>query len=516
MNDFPGASLIGLSQRQPPSNLAAEQALLGALLANNKAYDQVGEFLRPEHFADPIHARVYAAIARRIEAGQLADVVTLRAEFENAGTLDDAGGAAYLAQLLSAMVGIINAGAYGTVIRDAWLRRELIDAGEATVNLAFGADGELSADQVLEQAEATLFALGEDAKGRGQGDMADAGAVAAQVEAAHFRAVEAKGGIVGLATGYRDLDRLKGGLLGGELILIGARPAMGKTALAAGIAARVAMQDKPVMFVSAEMPAWQVQARMVAAKAGLPLQAVLRAMIFDPGSNQPRPLAQREHDRFVEVNREVGALPLHWDFRSRPTVASIRARARRLKARQGLDLVLVDYIGLLGSGADARPGNRNEELTRISADLKGLAVELNVPVIALSQLSRNLEQREDKRPVMSDLRDSGSLEQDADVIGFLYREEYYLKANPPKRRDNETDEKLATRSDAWARALEASAGVGELIIAKHRQGATGTVRLRWADRLTWFFDENVSAPPHADPGGAPMPPPDAASQGDRA
>ncbi|MBW6400003.1 replicative DNA helicase [Roseomonas sp. HJA6] len=482
--------VIGLSLRTPPANLEAEQALLGALLANNKAYERVADIVRAEHFADAVHATIYAAIARRIDTGQLADVVTLRQDFEHSGLLDDAGGPAYLAQLLSAMVGIINADAYARVIRDAWLRRELINTGEVAVNLAFGAEAGVDADAALERVESSLFALGEQAKGRGKGDLADASAIAAQVEAAHFRAVEAKGGLVGLASGYRGFDRLKGGMIGGEFILIGARPAMGKTALAAGITARVAAQQEPVLFVSAEMPSYQVQARMVAAKANLPLQAVLRAFVFDPGSNHGRGLSQRETDAFIEANRAVAALPITWDARARPTVASIRTRARRLKARRGLGLIVVDYLQLLSPGTEGgQGGNRNQELTAISADLKGLAVELDVPVISLSQLSRAVEQREDKRPVMSDLRDSGSLEQDADVIAFLYREEYYLKANPPKRRETEKEEKLAERTDAWRRALADTAGVGELIVAKHRQGATGTVRLRWADRLTWFFDE---------------------------
>jgi replicative DNA helicase len=474
--------------REPPANLAAEQALLGALLANNKAYERVSDFLRPEHFADGIHTLIYGAIARRIDAGQLADVVTLRSEFESNGTLDEAGGPAYLAQLLSAMVGIINAGEYGKVVRDTWLRRQVIDLGSDAVNLAFGAEAELSADQVMERLEARMFALGETSSGRG-GDLMDAAAVAQQVLVAHNRADAAKGGLVGLATGYRDLDRIKGGLLGGEFILVGARPAMGKTAFAAGVAARVARHGGRVMFTSAEMPAWQVQARMVAAKAGLPLKAVLRAFVIDPGENRGRGLNDDEARRFVEANAAVGQLGIFWDARSRPTVASIRARARRLKARGGLDLVLVDYLGLLSSGMEGSQFNRNNELSQISADLKGMAVELDVPVIALSQLSRKVEDRDDKRPMMSDLRDSGSLEQDADMVAFLYREHYYLQQGMPTRREKESPEQFEQRLAGWGARLSASDGQAELIIAKHRQGETGTVPLAWDGRLTWFFDQ---------------------------
>jgi replicative DNA helicase len=490
-SDPPLGSLLGLSLRVPPTNLVAEQALLGALLANNKAYERVSDFLRPEHFADPIHARVYEAIARRCDAGQLADVVTLRMEFENAGVLDDVGGPGCLAQLLSAMVGIINAGEYGQVIRDCWLRRQLIDLGEVVVNRAFGVSADVDAAVVLEEAEAQLFALSEGARGRSGGDLVAASAVAHEVEQAHERARSAAGGLVGLSSGYRALDRVKGGFLPGELILIGARPAMGKTALAAGLACHAARAGKRVLFVSAEMAAWQVQARMVAAAAKLPLQAVLRAWVLDPGSNQGRVLSQREFDAFFKANREIAALPLQWDARARPTVASIRTRARRLKARGGLDLVLVDYLQLLSSGAEGRGGdNRNMELTRISADLKGLAVELGVPVVALSQLSRQVESRDDKRPVMSDLRDSGSLEQDADAIAFLYREHYYLSKGVPQRRERETEEAFSERLDTWRERLTSTDGAAELIIEKHRQGATGIVQLRWEPRLTWFFDRD--------------------------
>lgn len=481
--------LSGLAARMPPTNLEAEQALLGALLANNKAYELVADFLRPEHFADAIHSLIYTAIARRIDAGQLADVVTLRSEFENNGTLDDAGGPGYLAQLLSAMVGIINAGEYGRVVRDNWVRRQVIDIGESAVNLAFGGEPELDGDQVLERVEGALFGLGEQAKGGGNGDLVSAATVAQQIVAAHDEARKREGGIVGLATGYRALDRLKGGFRHRDLMYMAGRPGMGKTALAIGIAKGVAEQGGRVYFASAEMDGASVQVRAVAAESGLPAEALERAWIIDPGTNQGRRLSQPEYDRFFEANRRIGELPIVWDVRAAPTVASIRARARREKARRGLSLVIVDHIGLLSPGAEFRDSNRNAELTRISAGLKAMQVELQVPVIVLSQLSREVEKRDDKRPMLSDLRDSGSLEQDADAVAFLYREEYYLKKFPPKRRDNETEEKFIDRSEAWRRRLQEVAGVGELILAKHRQGPEGTVRLRWDGRVTWFFDQ---------------------------
>jgi replicative DNA helicase len=325
--------------------------------------------------------------------------------------------------------------------------------------------------------------------------------VAQQIIAAHDAARQREGGIVGLATGYRGLDRLKGGFRHRDLVYLAGRPGMGKTALAIGIAKGVAEQGERVYFASAEMDGASVQVRAVAAESGLPAEALERAWIIDPGTNQGRRLTQHEYDRFFEANRKVGALPIVWDVRAAPTVASIRARARREKARHGLAMVIVDHIGLLSPGAEFRDSNRNNELSRISAGLKAMQVELQVPVIALSQLSRKVEEREDKRPMLSDLRDSGSLEQDADAVAFVFREEYYLKKFPPKRRDNETEEKFIARSDSWRWRLTEVAGVGEVILAKHRQGPEGTVRLRWDARLTWFFDDDGSASPHADHGG---------------
>ncbi len=506
---------FGLHLRTPPANLEAEQRLLGTLMSNNRAYERVADFLRADHFADAAHGAIYAAIARRIDAGQVADVVTLRPEFENSGLLDDAGGVGYLAELLSTMMHIINVESYGRAIRDAWLRREMIAAGEVAVNLAFGAEPDIDADQVLERVEGALFALGEEATGHGQGGLVTADAAAKELLEAHDRASRTSGGIVGLATGYGAFDRLKGGLMPNELTYLAGRPGMGKTALAVGFAVGAAKDGKRVYYASAEMGAVAVQSRPVAARSGLPTESILRAWIIDPGTNQGRRFTQREYDRMFAANAAIGALPIVWDVRAAPTVASIRVRARREKARHGLDLIVVDHIGLLSPNAAARSGNRNEELSKISAELKALTVELGVPVVVLSQLSRRVEERDDKRPMLSDLRDSGSLEQDADVVAFVYREEYYLRKHSPKRRDNESEEKFAARVDAWRERLIDVEGTGELIIAKHRQGREGTVRLRWDGRLTWFFDEDASAPPHAGQ-GAPPPEPHGASTGDPA
>jgi replicative DNA helicase len=497
-----GEDLLGVSLRQPPANLEAEQALLGALLANNKAYDRVADAgLRVEHFADPVHGAVFHAVQQRIEAGQLVDVVTLRTELEGSGQLDEVGGARYLAELLSAMVGIINAGEYARVIRDLWIRRQLIELGEQLVNRGFGAEPEHDAAAQLALAEGALYALGEGRAGEATVMSSTDAAEAALRQMQAARA--AKGGLVGLTYGYRALDRMTGGLRGTQFVVVGARPAMGKTALAAGIAVGAARVGGRVLFVSCEMDAPSVAARLVAAQARMPLSAVLRGGVEEetPEGRRFRQITDREADAIGEAVRQVGLLPITFDALSSPTVAQVRNRARRLKRRGGLDLVVVDYLGLMRASDSARRQNRNIEVSEISQGLKALAVELNVPVVALSQLSREVEKRDDKTPVMSDLRDSGSLEQDADLIMFLYREHYYLKQHPPVRRQKEKVEDFELRQEEWSKALERSQGRAELFVSKQRQGPTGRVRLRFADHLTWFFDESDPSAPGGAAGG---------------
>ncbi len=480
--------LTGL--RLPPANQQAEHALLGAILANNRAYEQVQDFLRPAMFADPINGRIYEAMAARIDAGQLADVITLRQQFEHSGTLAEVGGAAYLSQLLVAMVGIINAGEYGRVIRDAWLRRGLAEIGESVVLEAFGDIEAGTGADILDAAEGRLYALAESAADGGAGDdVVSAGEAAGRAIEAHFAARESAHGIVGVTSGYPAVDRMLGGFRRRQFILLAGRPAMGKTAIGTGMAVRAASEGHRVLFLTAEMAAEEISARVQAAIAGLPLLAVLRGRILDPGTNRLRELTEEETGRLMQSRATMGALPLTWVQRASPTVAYLRGLARRLKRRQGLDAVFVDYLGLMRSSAEAARQNRNAEISEISAGLKALAGELDVPVIALSQLSRDVEKRDDRRPVLSDLRDSGSLEQDANVVMFLYREHYYLKNATPQRREKEKAEDFERRQEAWAARCAATLGWGELVVAKQRQGPTGSVRVRFDDRTTWFRDE---------------------------
>jgi replicative DNA helicase len=479
--------LLGLSQRLPPSNLQAEQALLGALLANNKAYERVSEFLAPEHFADPIHGRIYQAIARRVEAGQLADAVTLKAEFEHSAILQEVGGTAYLAQLLTAMVGIINAGEYGRAVHDAWLRRQLIDIGETVVNNAFGADAELAGSQQIESAEQSLFDLATRGS-VGGGFITLQSALVQAIQGAE-RAVGGAGHVMGLTTGLRDLDKKTGGLHGSDLVILAGRPGMGKTALATTIAYnaakallaearqadRNALARKCVAIFSLEMSAEQLATRLLSEETRIPSDRIRLGEI-----------SQRDFDKFVGASREMSSVPFEIDDTPALTLSAMRTRARRLKRTKGLALIVVDYLQLMRPAAGTRPENRVLEISQITQGLKAIAKELEVPVLALSQLSRQVESREDKRPQLADLRESGTIEQDADAVMFLYRHEYYLRE--PQRGPSDSDDKFYKALEEFKKAGDESHNKADLIIAKQRHGPTGTVPLFFEAEFTRFAD----------------------------
>ncbi|HTR17934.1 MAG TPA: replicative DNA helicase [Acetobacteraceae bacterium] len=481
--------LLGLSQRLPPSNERAEQALLGALLANNKAYERVAEFLAAEHFADPRHGRIYTAIARRIEAGQLADAVTLKAEFEHSGVLDEVGGIAYLAQLLTAMVGIINAGEYGRAIYDAWLRRQLIDLGETVVNNAFGADPELDGRKQIEFAEQQLFELATEGSSEG-GLITFEKALAEAIDNAQ-RAFHRSGSVSGLSTGLRDLDKKTGGLHPSDLLILAGRPGMGKTALATKIAfgaARAILAEgravdpnaQPkgsVAIFSLEMSAEQLANRLLAEESRVSGDRIRRGEI-----------GQREFDRFVQVSRELASLPLFIDDTPAITLSAMRTRCRRLKRTRGLSMIVVDYLQLMRPAAGTRPESRVLEISQITQGLKALAKELAVPVMALSQLSRSVESREDKRPQLSDLRESGSIEQDADAVMFVYRDEYYLQQRAPKQMAFDSEDKFQAALEKWQRDMEQVHNKAELLLEKQRHGPTGKIDLFFEGEFTRFAD----------------------------
>jgi replicative DNA helicase len=483
------SSLFG-QQRLPPSNLAAEQALLGALLANNKAFERVSDFLAPDHFVDPVHARIFASISRRIEAGQLADAVTLKAELQHSGALDEVGGTAYLAQLVSAMVGIINAGEYGRAIHDSWLRRELINVGETMVNQAFtaGEDG-LDGRAQIEVAESALFGLAERGHAEG-GPLAFETALAKAIEMAE-QAFQREGNVSGLTTGLRDLDKKTGGLHPSDLLILAGRPGMGKTALATKIAfgaAQGLLRDArkqgdgtvpkgAVVIFSLEMSAEQLATRLLSEESRVASEKIRRGEI-----------QQRDFDRFVQVSREMSLLPLLIDDTPALSLSALRTRCRRLKRTRGLSLVVVDYLQLMRPSVGTRPESRVLEISMITQGLKAIAKELEVPVLALSQLSRAVESREDKRPQLSDLRESGSIEQDADAVMFVYRDEYYLQQRAPKQMAFDNDEKFHAAHDKWQRDMEQVHCKAELLLEKQRHGPTGKIDLFFEGEFTRFAD----------------------------
>ncbi|WP_419900707.1 replicative DNA helicase [Roseomonas sp. USHLN139] len=485
MNAFTQPEGFGAAPRLPPMNARAEQALLGALLANNAAYGRVSEFLQPHHFADALHGAIYAAIQRRVDAGQVADAITLWSDFADGDVLEPVGGRAYLAELLGAMVGVINAGEYGRVILDCWQRRQLIEIGEGMVNAAHGADPERGPEAQIEGAEAALMALAE---GNLSAPLIGAEKAAASAVEAMQRGMASKGGLIGIDTGLRGVNRMTKGFRPGQFIVVGGRPSMGKTAFAGSVTIGAAKSDVPVLFVTAEMDASDIMARMIAAEAGVSLNEVLTGHRKAEGDGEPMVMSQAAVDAVVGAQQVLSRLPIEFEEASSPSVPFIRGRARRMLRQRGLGLIVVDYLGLLRASDVAARQNRNEAVSEISRGLKAMARELRVPVLALAQLNRESEKREGKRPQLSDLRDSGSIEQDADVVGFVHRPHYYLAKNPPSRKDNETQAEFEARQDNWAEEVDRSAGKAELILHKQRQGETGIIRMNWNAEATWFFD----------------------------
>jgi replicative DNA helicase len=404
--------------------------------------------------------------------------------------LDEVGGPAYLAQLLSAMVGVINAGEYGQVIYDAWLRRQLVDLGEVVVNRAFGAEAELDAKAQLESAEQALFELAKEGGAGEGGFLTFERALTIAVQHAE-KAFTTPGGVSGLATGLRDLDNKTGGLHPSDLLIIAGRPGMGKTALATKIAfgaaksvLRSAQEAHPnavpkggVALFSLEMSSDQLATRLLAEESRISGDRIRRGEI-----------SQRDFDRFLEVSRELASLPLFIDDTPAISISALRTRCRRLQRTKGLDLIVVDYLQLMRPAAGTRPESRVLEISMITQGLKALAKELSVPVIALSQLSRAVESREDKRPQLSDLRESGSIEQDADVVMFVYRDDYYLAQRAPKELSYDNAEKFQGALDKWQKDMEAAHNKAELIIAKQRHGPTGTIKLFFEAEFTRFGD----------------------------
>ncbi|MDE1936774.1 replicative DNA helicase [Bradyrhizobium sp.] len=465
--------------RSAPHNIEAEQSLLGAILVNNDAFYRVSDFLEARHFFEPIHQTIFETAGSLIRMGKVATPVTLKT-FLPADT--DLGGitvSQYLARLAAEATTIINAQDYGRTIYELSLRRDLIRIGEDMVNVAFDAPVDFAPRAQIEDAERRLYELAESGRYDG-GFQKFSQALTVAVDMA-AKAFQRDGKLSGIATGLRDLDVKMGGLQPSDLIVLAGRPGMGKTALATNIAYNVAQahQDELqadgtrktvnggiVGFFSCEMSAEQLATRIIAERTGIPSSSIRRGGI-----------AERDFEKIRDASIEMQSLPFYVDETGGLSIAQLMARARRLKRQKGLDLLVVDYIQLL-QGSSKRSDNRVQEVTEITTSLKALAKELTVPIIALSQLSRQVESRDDKRPQLSDLRESGSIEQDADVVMFVFREEYYLAMKQPIPG---TDDHIK-----WQAEMDRALGKAEVIIGKQRHGPTGTVELHFESSVTRF------------------------------
>lgn len=466
-----------------PKNIEAEQALIGAILANNKAFEKVSEFLLPKHFADPIHAKIFKVISDIINHERAADVITLKNYFEQQGTLNDVGGMNYLIKLADSASPMTNVEYYGQFIYDKYLRRELIDTGYEIVNNALTESTDLGAAEQIEDAEQRLFNLAD--LGSAQGDFIDFSKALESTVGYIEQAAQREDKLSGLPTGLERLDKRLGGLTKSNLIIIAGRPAMGKTALATNIAYNIAdfmtreksidKRDKGVAFFSLEMSFEELASRVLSTVTQTPVQNMRTGEINNA-----------ELTRIIAAARELQNIPLYIDDTPGLTINAIRSRARRLKRTKGLGLIVIDYIQLITGSSKRGETNRVQELSEISRGLKILAKELNVPVVALSQLNRGVESRDDKRPNLSDLRESGSIEQDADVVMFVFRENYYIHNEDPKQKQNETAEHFAQRVEDWKKRDRETQNLAEVIIGKQRHGPTGTVKLFWNGQYAQF------------------------------
>ena len=469
-----------LTFRQAPHNLEAEQALLGAILVNNEALDRVSGFLTPGHFFDPLHGRIYETLATLIHAGKTATPITVKSFFENTEPIDSQTSVPqYLGRLAANATTIINAAEYGRTVYDLSTRRTLIVIGEDMVNTAYDSSVDQPPKGQIEDAESRLYSLAEQNK-YGQGFESFQSALVTAIGMANS-AFQRSGHLSGASTGLSQLDHKLGGLQRSDLIILAGRPSMGKTALATNIAYNVAkaykgersadgtMETKDggiVGFFSLEMSSEQLATRILAEQAEISSEKIRRGMIDE-----------HEFRKLSEVAAEMSRIPLFIDQTGGITIAQLSARARKLKRQHGLDLLVVDYLQLL-SGTKRGESNRVQEITEITTGLKALAKELVVPIMALSQLSRQVENREDKRPQLSDLRESGSIEQDADVVMFVYREEYYIERTKPAEGTPEFSD--------WMTKMSLASGKAEVIIGKQRHGPVGTVELAFEGQFTRF------------------------------
>lgn len=468
------------STADEPHNLAAEMAVLGAILYDNNAFQRVGDILMGTDFYAPANQRIYETAQQMILKGRVADGVTLMEQFENDGIFSDIGGAQYLTTLLDSSAFGPEIIDYARLIRDLAIRRELMQIGSEIVQYAAKSDGEMDGPGQIESAEKQLFSLAERGTAQG-GFVSFEEAVSKSIEEATI-AYQSDGGLSGISTGLDDLDQKIGGLHPSDLLILAGRPSMGKTALATNIAFNVAkacvrekqpdesyksIEGGVVAFYSLEMSADQLAGRILADVSCVPSDKIRRG-----------DMDERDYAKLREAAKEIEKMPLYIDDTGGISISQLAARARRLQRSSGLDLLVIDYLQLVTAAAGSKSDSRVQEVSQITMSMKSLAKELAIPVIALSQLSRKVEERDDKRPQLSDLRESGSIEQDADMVMFVYRESYYLERQEP----DENNENFL----AWKERMESKAGKAEVIVAKQRHGPIGKVELAFDSNRVRF------------------------------
>ena len=465
-----------------PQNVEAEAALLGALMIDNRLVEDIGMKLRPDHFFEPLHGRIYEGILRLTDSNRVANPVTLKPLFETDEGMKEVGGPAYLAQLTGSGAAVIGARDFAGQIYDLALLRALVGVGRDLVEGALDTSEDVAPLAQIERAESQLYSVAEQGGGEGKAkSLGDATKEALQMAE---KALNSGGHLSGFTTGLDSLNSKMGGLHKSDLIIVAGRPGMGKSSLAANIgfaAAKRFLQDQedgietaksagaPVALFNLEMSSDQIATRILAEQSGISSENLRMGRI-----------SQQEFRQLARAAAELQSLPLYIDDTPGLTIAALRTRARRLKRQKGIGLVVVDYLQLLQGSGKNNNDNRVQEISEISRGLKQLAKELDVPVIGLSQLSRAVEQREDKRPQLSDLRESGSIEQDADIVLFIYREDYYLAAKAPAEDHPDFAE--------WQEQMGRAYGRAEVIVAKQRHGSTGIVRVRFDGRTTKFSD----------------------------
>ncbi|NDF11764.1 MAG: replicative DNA helicase [Proteobacteria bacterium] len=484
---LPGAPSAKEKEYKEPYNTEAEQMVLGAILVDNEAIFKISDFLNADHFYEPVHGRIFAAIQRFMERGLTANPVTLKNQFDGDEALKDIGGAGYLVKITGLATGVVHVKDYAQTIYELAIARSLIRLGNEMVEDMYDTKLEEPPSKIVEQIEQKLFKIASD--GSSDKNFAHLKSALAESLRRIEQAYKQKDEVTGITTGYRDMDRMLGGFQNSDLVILAGRPSMGKTALAINFAMNAAkhyqekyakQEDKTepcpsVGVFSLEMSSEQLASRLLSMETGIGSNDIRRGRLDDKSG---------EFEKLVAANRDLYDLPMYIDDTPALSIAAIRTRARRLKRKHNLSLLVIDYLQLLRGVSKVSESSRVQEVSEITMGLKAIAKELDIPVLALSQLSRQVESRDDKRPQLADLRESGSIEQDADIVMFIFREQYYLERTKPADGSPELDEWTQKNGERWMQCRNKA----EVIISKHRNGPIGNVQLMFNGATTSFKD----------------------------